>query len=116
GMKVLQFAFDGSAENQYLPHNFERNCAVYPGTHDNQTTIGWFADLDDDHKRFVQTYLDSDGGDIAWELMRLALASPADLAITPLQDVMRLGDEARMNTPGTATGNWRWRYLEHQLH
>ncbi|MGD9713277.1 MAG: 4-alpha-glucanotransferase, partial [Thermomicrobiales bacterium] len=116
GMKVLQFAFDGDPGNQYLPHNFEANCAVYPGTHDNQTTVGWFAGLDDHTRKIVQTYLGSDGSDIAWDFMRLALSSVADIAIIPMQDVMRLGDEARMNTPGQADGNWRWRYLEHQLH
>jgi len=116
GMKILQFAFDGDAANQYLPHTFDSNCAVYPGTHDNQTTVGWFSDLGDDNRRNVQTYLGSDCSDIAWELMRLGLASVADVAIVSLQDVMRLGDEARMNTPGRADGNWGWRYLEHQLH
>jgi 4-alpha-glucanotransferase len=116
GMKVLQFAFDGDPRNAYLPHNFEPNCAVYPGTHDNQTTIGWFGGLNDDQRRFVQAYLGTDGSDIAWDLMRLALASTADLAICALQDVMRFDDEARMNTPGRAAGNWGWRYLEHQLH
>ncbi|MBX3069885.1 MAG: 4-alpha-glucanotransferase [Thermomicrobiales bacterium] len=116
GMKVLQFAFDGDPRNSYLPHNFEPNCAVYPGTHDNQTTIGWFSGLNDHQRRFVQGYLGTDGSDIAWDLMRQALASVADLAICPLQDVMRLSDEARMNTPGLPSGNWGWRYLEHQLH
>ncbi len=116
GMKILQFAFDGDPTNQYLPHTYETNCAVYPGTHDNQTSVGWFAGLDEHDRRIVQTYLGSDASDIAWELIRLALASVADIAVVPLQDVMRLGDEARMNTPGRADGNWGWRYLEHQLH
>ncbi len=116
GMKVLQFAFDGNSRGQYLPHMYERNCVVYPGTHDNQTTVGWFQHLPDHVRWQVQSYLGSDGSDIAWDFIRLALASVADTAIVPLQDVMRQGDEARMNTPGVAVGNWRWRYLEHELH
>jgi 4-alpha-glucanotransferase len=116
GMKVLQFAFDGDPENQYLPHNYDRECVVYTGTHDNQTTIGWFMGLSESDRRQVQTYLGTDGTDIAWDMVRLALASVADLSIAPLQDIMRLGDEARMNTPGMALGNWTWRYLPHQLH
>lgn len=116
GMKVLQFAFDGDSDNAYLPHNFAPNCAVYPGTHDNQTTIGWFTGLDDEHRKLVQTYLGNDGSDVAWDLLRMAMESVADLSIYTLQDVMRLGDEARMNTPGKAAGNWGWRYPEHTLH
>jgi 4-alpha-glucanotransferase len=116
GMKVLQFAFDGNSRSQYLPHMYDPNCVVYPGTHDNQTTVGWFQSISDESRRQVQTYLGTDGSDIAWDLARLALASVADMAIVTLQDIMRLGDEARMNTPGVAVGNWRWRYMEHQLH
>ncbi len=116
GMKVLQFAFDGGPDNAYLPHNHERRCVVYPGTHDNQTTIGWFLSRPDWERQAIQRYLGRDGSDIAWDLIRVALASVADTAVVPLQDVMRLGDEARMNTPGRATGNWGWRYLPHQLH
>lgn len=116
GMKVLQFAFDSGPESMYLPHNFDHHCVVYPATHDNQTTIGWFSSISDETRQNVQRYLGNDGSDIAWELIRLALGSTADLAIVPLQDVMRLGDEARMNTPGKPTGNWGWRYLPHTLH
>lgn len=116
GMKVLQFAFDGNPENVYLPHNYPRDCVVYTGTHDNQTTIGWFQSCNEIERQQVQTYIGADGSDIAWDFIRLAFASVADLAIIPLQDVMRLGDEARMNRPGIAFGNWKWRYLSHQLH
>lgn len=116
GMKVLQFAFNGDPNNVYLPHNYERDCVVYSGTHDNQTTIGWFQSCTDAERQQVQTYIGADGSDIAWDFIRLAFESVADLAIVPLQDVMRLGDEARMNRPGTAFGNWKWRYLSHQLH
>jgi len=116
GMKVLQFAFDGNPRSQYLPHMYDHSCVVYPGTHDNQTTAGWFQSISEESRRQVQTYLGADGSDIAWDLARLSLESVADVAILPLQDIMRLGDEARMNTPGVTVGNWRWRYMEHQLH
>jgi 4-alpha-glucanotransferase len=116
GMKVLQFAFDGNPDNVYLPHNYASDCVVYTGTHDNQTTIGWFQSCDEIERQQVQTYIGADGSDIAWDFIRLAFESVADLAIIPLQDVMRLGDEARMNRPGVAFGNWKWRYLSHQLH
>ncbi len=115
GMKVLQFAFDADPDNAYLPHNYDSDCVVYTGTHDNQTTIGWFQSCTEIDRQQVQTYLGTDGSDIAWDFIRLAFESVADMAIVPLQDVMRLGDEARMNRPGTAMGNWKWRYLSHQL-
>jgi 4-alpha-glucanotransferase len=110
GMKVLQFAFGSGAENPYLPHNYLPNCVVYTGTHDNDTTIGWFATRPPEERRAIQEYLARDGRDIAWDLMRLAHGSTAALAVVPLQDVLRLGGEARMNTPGRAGGNWQWRY------
>jgi len=116
GMKVLQFAFSEDPHNAYLPHNYEPNCVVYTGTHDNQTTIGWFQTRADPERHDIQRYIGKDGSDIAWDFIRLALASVADTAILALQDVMRLGDEARMNTPGVAAGNWGWRFLPHQLH
>ena len=116
GMKVLQFAFDDAPDNVYLPHLYEHNCVVYTGTHDNQTTVGWFQGLDERTRRQVQTYLGRDGSDIAWDFIRLALSSVADLAVISLQDVMRLGDEARMNMPGRPMGNWGWRFQPHQLH
>ncbi len=116
GMKVLQFAFGEDPDNPYLPHNYERNDVVYTATHDNQTTIGWFAGLGEATRVAVQRYIGTDGSDIAWDMIRLALESVADIAIISLQDVMRLGDEARMNIPGQPGGNWSWRYLPHQLH
>jgi 4-alpha-glucanotransferase len=115
-MKVLQFAFDSGPLNAYLPHNYDRNTVVYTGTHDNQTTIGWFRTLSDGVRAEVQRYLGRDGSDIAWDMIRAALASVADRALAPLQDVMRLDDDARMNAPGTASGNWGWRFAPHQLH
>ena len=115
GMKVLQFAFDGDPANLYLPHNFDRNCVVYTGTHDNDTTTAWFQHLDWDAQERVRGYLGRDGSDIAWDLIRLAYSSVADLAIVPLQDVLRLSSDARMNIPGAAQGNWGWRFREDAL-
>lgn len=114
GMKVLQFAFDTPA-NPYLPHNHVPNCVVYTGTHDNNTTVGWFQSLSEEERERVRAYLGRDGSDIAWDLMRLALMSVADLAIIPLQDVLRLGAEARMNTPGLLGQNWAWRFRAEAL-
>jgi 4-alpha-glucanotransferase len=116
GMKVLQFAFDSGPANAYLPHNYVPDSVVYTGTHDNQTSIGWFRTLPDSVRASAQRYLGRDGSDIAWDLIRTALASIADRAMAPLQDVMRLDDDARMNTPGSPTGNWAWRFAPHQLH
>ncbi len=116
GMSVLQFAFDSGPANAYLPHNYEPNTVVYSGTHDNHTSHGWFRGLPDWVRTNVQRYLGRDGSDIAWDLIRLAWSSVANRAITPLQDVMRLDDDARMNVPGVPTGNWEWRYAPHQLH
>jgi 4-alpha-glucanotransferase len=110
GMKVLQFAFDGDPGNVYLPHHHVQNCVVYTGTHDNDTTVGWFSGLDEGQRQIVRTYLARDGSDIAWELIRAAMLSVADIAVTPFQDVLRLGSDARMNTPGLLGQNWGWRF------
>ncbi|HET7037848.1 MAG TPA: 4-alpha-glucanotransferase [Thermomicrobiaceae bacterium] len=110
GMKVLQFAFDGTGDNPYLPHNYDPNCVVYTGTHDNDTTNSWYQSLDSMARAQVDRYLGPHDPDAAWALLRLAQASVARSAIAPLQDVLSLGAEARMNTPGTAECNWRWRY------
>lgn len=118
GSRVLQFAFDGDPENVHLPHNYAFNTVVYTGTHDNATTRGWFEDLPDDLRQNVWSYLKRPAGDtdeIVWELIRLAWSSPAALAIVPLQDLLNLGAEARMNQPGRAEGNWRWRCTEDML-
>jgi 4-alpha-glucanotransferase len=115
GMKVLQFAFGAEADNVYLPQNYEPNTVVYSGTHDNDTTLGWFLSLDAKTRTHVQTYLGRDGSDIAWDLLRLAWQSVAETAIVPLQDVLRLDGSARMNTPGQAAGNWSWRFRADQL-
>ena len=110
GMRVLQFAFHGDVHDRFLPHNYERNTIVYTGTHDNDTTKGWYATLPQAHRDFLCRYLSRDGNDVAWDLIRAAWSSVADLAIAPLQDVLNLGTEARMNLPGRPAGNWGWRY------
>ena len=115
GMKVLQFAFGDTPANPYLPHNFCQNAVVYTGTHDNDTTVGWYASLPDVDRHRVRTYLQSDGSDIAWDMIRVALGSVADTAIVPLQDVLSLESESRMNTPGRTGGNWSWRFHLEQL-
>ncbi|AFZ27156.1 4-alpha-glucanotransferase [Cylindrospermum stagnale PCC 7417] len=111
GMKVLQFAFGSDPGNPFLPFNYSRNAVVYTGTHDNDTTVGWYNTASDWEKRNLWLYLGciSPQG-INWDLIRLALSSIANQAIIPLQDVLGLGNEARMNFPGTAVGNWGWRY------
>ncbi len=115
GMKVLQFGFGNGPSNPFLPHNFDRNVVVYTGTHDNDTTVGWFRTAPEDERGYAVDYVGGDGESIAWDLIRVALASVADIAITPVQDVLSLGNEARMNFPGTAEGNWAWRLEPGQL-
>lgn len=112
GMKILQFAFDDrGAANPYLPFNYDRNCVCYTGTHDNDTTRGWWAQLDAKLKRCVTDYLGvANDEEIHWSLIRLALSSVADDVVIPWQDVLGLGSESRLNVPGTATGNWTWRF------
>ena len=127
GMRVLQFAFDsGLADNPHLPHHFPRNGVVYTATHDNDTTVGWFygsegaeavrrrTDLRRD-QAYAMEYLGADGREINWSLIRLAFASVANTAILPVQDLLGLGSEARINRPGTPKGNWEWRMLANTL-
>ena len=106
GMRILQFAFGEDKNNAYLPHSFDRNTIVYTGTHDNNTTKGWYEAASEVEKDHYRRYLNVDGSNVAWDFIRLALSSSADLAIIPLQDVMALGAEHRMNIPGTSEGNW----------
>lgn len=115
GMLVLQFAFDGEASNPYLPHNHTADNAVYTGTHDNDTTLAWFKSLDASRQAYIYEYLDHPREAMPWALMRAAFASVATIAIVPMQDVLGLGAGHRMNTPGTAYGNWRWRFCWEQL-
>jgi 4-alpha-glucanotransferase len=116
GMKVLQFAFGGGADNPFLPFNHVRNCVVYTGTHDNDTTQGWFNQLTDQERERVVDYLGclSPQG-IHWDLIRLAFGSIANQAILPMQDLLGLDTRARMNFPGKPEGNWAWRYLPADL-
>ena len=109
GMKILHFAFGSGSANPYLPHNHIRNCAVYTGTHDNDTTLGWYNSLKEKEKNIVLEYLNIDGSDICWDLVRTAMSSVADTAIFPLQDILGVPGTGRMNIPGVATGNWSWR-------
>ncbi|MFQ5507740.1 MAG: 4-alpha-glucanotransferase [Leptospirillia bacterium] len=109
GMVVLQFAFEGGTDNPHLPDNHRARQVVYTGTHDNDTTVGWFLSLDDGLKRRVLDFFGTDGSQIHEDLIFCALASPAETCVVPMQDVLGLGSAARMNTPGQATGNWTWR-------
>jgi 4-alpha-glucanotransferase len=118
GSRVLQFAFDGHSDNPYLPHNYVPNAVVYTGTHDNPPTRGWYEDLPEAERTNLWCYLQRAPGrseEVAPALLGLAWSSAAALAIAPLQDVLNLGKEARMNQPGSAEGNWRWRCTDEML-
>lgn len=110
GMVVLQFAWGGGTNNVHLPHMHYENSFCYPGTHDNETAVGWFAgSANAQDKKYLKAYLGSDGKDIAWDFIRAAMASVSNTSIIMMQDIMRLDNSARMNTPGKAAGNWAWR-------
>lgn len=127
GMKILQFAFgDLSPNNHFLPHNYMRNTVVYTGTHDNDTTVGWYRDQggktstrDKDQiskeRQYALKYMQSNGREIHWDMIRLAQSSVANIAMTPVQDLLGLSSKARMNVPGTSRGNWAWRLKKGQL-
>lgn len=115
GMAVLQFAFGGDEDNAYLPHNVKPNTAIYTGTHDNDTSIGWYHSSDENVRDHARRYLGVSGEDIAYDLIRSAVRSAANLAVVPLQDLMQLDDSARLNKPGSAAGNWQWRYMPEKL-
>lgn len=115
GMTILQFAFGGDASNLFLPHNVAANAIVYPGTHDNDTTLGWYATAEKKETDYVRRYLSVDGREIGWDFIRAAYASVSRLAIVPLQDLLSLDGAARFNTPGVAAGNWQWRYSQAQI-
>ena len=110
GMKVLQFAFDGQTDNPYLPENTQgHRWVVYTGTHDNPTTLGWWQQLDDDSRGRIASRVSGEITAPAWQLFDMAFATTAELVVAPLQDLLHLDDQARFNTPGTASGNWAWR-------
>lgn len=115
GMKILQFAFDSDSKNAYLPHNYTENCVVYTGTHDNDTTLGWYENLDSKTRDNVNKYLGPSEEKMPWPLIRCALASTAKLAIIPMQDLLGFGASHRMNTPGETQGNWQWRFEWQQV-
>ncbi|MDQ3928028.1 MAG: 4-alpha-glucanotransferase [Chloroflexota bacterium] len=115
GMKVLIEAFYEGANNPYLPHNYKHDFMVYPGTHDMPTVRGWWANASSTVQNNARLYMGVDGHDIAWDLIRLALASVADMAVIQMQDLFDLDNSARLNTPGTTAGNWTWRYRREQL-
>jgi 4-alpha-glucanotransferase len=114
-MCILQFAFDGKSDNLYLPHNFEAETVVYTGTHDNDTTRGWWQSLPEAKRDSVRRYLGVDGASIHWDLIRAASASVAALSIVPMQDVLGLDAAARMNRPGATEGYWEWRFAWSQV-
>ena len=109
GMRVMQFGFDGAGDNVHLPQMYERVSVVYTGTHDNDTTAGWYASLDAPTQRRVDYLLRAAPGQMPQAMIHALLGSVAQLAVVPMQDLLGLGSEARLNTPGTATGNWSWR-------
>lgn len=118
GMAVLQFAFEDDPSNKFLPHNYRRNTVAYSGTHDNNTTVGWWKhELSDEGKAYARSYLNLDDkdSDVPKECVRALMASVADRVVIPLQDVLGLGADARMNIPGKPSGNWRWRFTSGQL-
>ena len=110
GMRILHFAFAEGSRNPYLPHHHESDSVIYTGTHDNDTTLGWWVQASEHEREHVRAYLDTDGHEVHWTLIRAALASVADTAIVPLQDILGLGSEHRMNRPGEAQGHWAWRF------
>jgi 4-alpha-glucanotransferase len=115
GMKVLQFAFSSDASDPFLPHNYPQQCVAFTGTHDNDTSIGWYQLAPESERDFIRRYLARSGNDIAWDMIRTVWASVAAFALAPLQDVLNLGPEARMNLPGRPYGNWTWRMSPNAL-
>src|SRR5258706_1148372 len=115
GMRILEYAFDGDPRNGYLPHNYVRNCVAYTGTHDNETIMGWYRSAAKNQRSFCRKYLPSNGREIHWDMIRSIWASVADTTIAPMEDILGLGNEARMNTPGTGSGNWQWRLTDGEL-
>ena len=115
-MKVLHFAFDDSEDSAYLTHKYNSNAVVYTGTHDNDTTVGWYNTLNRKDKAFAKRYLNiKSTKEIHWDFIRAALSSVADTAVIPMQDYLGLGAEARINIPSTLGNNWKWRLKKGQL-
>ena len=119
-MKILQFAFSGTEDNPYLPHHIEANSVVYTGTHDNDTTVGWYNALDEQQREHVHAYLRESCSEqhevvMPKDLIDMALESKANLAIIPMQDILAQDSSHRMNIPGTSSGNWHWRFNWQQV-
>jgi len=114
-MKILEFAFNASEGSSYIPHLLDKNSVVYTGTHDNDTVVGWFNKASQQDKNLFMEYTNTDGKNVAWDFIRLALASVANIALVPMQDILSLDSDARMNTPSVASGNWQWRFTWDQV-
>jgi 4-alpha-glucanotransferase len=115
GMKILQFAFAATPSDPFLPHNYIQNCIAYTGTHDNDTSTGWYLSSAENEKDFCRRYLESSGEDIAWNMIQAIWKSVAVFSLCPLQDLLKLNSAARMNFPGKPSGNWGWRFLPEQI-
>ena len=116
GMKILQFAFESEEESSFLPHQFTTtNCVCYTGTHDNNTTRGWYDSASEYSRDKVRRYMNTDANSIHWDFLRTCLGTIADYAIIPMQDILGLGEEGRMNVPGVAENNWAWRYRKEDI-
>jgi 4-alpha-glucanotransferase len=109
GMRIFQFGFDSTPQDPFLPHNYPVNCVVYTGTHDNDTALGWFNRVPEKDKAFFRNYMNQDGCNVSWDLIRGVWSSVAIFGLAPMQDFLNLGNEARMNYPGNPSGNWTWR-------
>jgi 4-alpha-glucanotransferase len=112
GMRIVQFAFHGDPKDPFLPHNHEVNSVVFTGTHDNDTSKGWYERVSESEKSFYRRYLHRNGSEVAWDLIRATWGSVANFAIAPMQDFLSLGNKARMNYPGNPSGNWFWRMAD----
>ncbi|NDL68279.1 4-alpha-glucanotransferase [Clostridiales bacterium F-3ap] len=115
GMKILQFGFETLEENPFLPHQFTPNSVCYTGTHDNDTTLGWYLKAPEENRDKIRRYMNTDGMDIVWDFIRTSMGSVSTISVVPLQDILGLDSWARMNTPGVAAGNWQWRYRAEDL-
>jgi 4-alpha-glucanotransferase len=115
GMKILQFGFDGDVDHPFLPDNYPENCVAYTGTHDNDTTMGWWRSTSEETRHTARVYLSHPDEGIVWAMIEALMQSDAALVVIPVQDLYELGNEARMNLPGTSDGNWTWRMTEEQL-
>jgi 4-alpha-glucanotransferase len=114
-VRIFQFAFDSTPEDPFLPHHYPLNCVVYTGTHDNDTVLGWYKRVPEKEKALYRTYMHRDGSDVSWDMIRGVWSSVAVFGLAPMQDFLKLGNEARMNYPGNPSGNWNWRMSQDAL-